>query len=44
MSFFLNREKYKNSIFEKKNNLMKINENKTWENINQKHIKFFNEN
>ena len=34
----------KNEYFEKKNNLMKINENKTWENINQKHIKFFNEN
>jgi len=34
----------KNEYFEKKNNLMKLNENKTWENINRKHIKYFNEN
>ena len=34
----------KNEYFEKKNNLMKLNENKTWESINQKHIKYFNEN
>ncbi len=34
----------KNEYFEKKNNLMKINENKTWENFNQKIIKFLNEN
>jgi len=34
----------KNEYFEKKNNLMKHNENKTWESINQKHIKFLNEN
>ena len=34
----------KNEYFEKKNNLMKINENKTWENLNKKIIKFLNEN
>ena len=34
----------KNEYFEKKNNLMKLNENKTWENINRKLIKYFNEN
>ena len=34
----------KNEYFEKKNNLMKNNENKTWESINQKYIKFLNEN
>ncbi len=34
----------KNEYFEKKNNLMKLNENKTWETINQKHIKYFNDN
>ena len=34
----------KNEYFKKKNNLMKINENKTWENFNQKIIKFLNEN
>ena len=34
----------KNEYFEKKNNLMKINKNTTWENINQKHIKYFNDN
>ena len=34
----------KNEYFEKKNNLMKINENKTWKNFNQKIIKFINEN
>ncbi len=30
--------------FEKKNNLMKLYKNKNWENIHQKHIKYFNEN
>ena len=34
----------KNEYFEKKKNLVKFNENKTWENINQKIIKYFNEN
>ncbi|MDC0854074.1 UDP-N-acetylglucosamine--N-acetylmuramyl-(pentapeptide) pyrophosphoryl-undecaprenol N-acetylglucosamine transferase [Candidatus Pelagibacter sp.] len=34
----------KNEYFEKKNNLIKLNENKTWQNINQKFIKYFNEN
>ena len=34
----------KNEYFEKKNNLMKFNENETWENINRKIIKYFNEN
>ena len=32
------------NILKKKNNLMKINKNKTWENFNQKIIKFLNEN
>ena len=34
----------KNEYLEKKNNLNKINENKTWENINDKIKKYFNEN
>ena len=34
----------KNEYFEKKNSLMKINENETWESLNQKIIKFLNEN
>ena len=34
----------KMNILKKKNNLMKINENKTWENFNKKIIKFLNEN
>ncbi len=34
----------KNEYIEKKNNLMKLNKNETWENINQKIIKFLNEN
>ena len=34
----------KNEYFEKKKNLVKFNKNKTWENINQKIIKYFNEN
>ena len=34
----------KNEYIEKKNNLIKINENKTWKNFNQKIIKFLNEN
>ena len=36
----LNKKEY----IEKKNNLMKLNENKTWEDINQKIIKNFNDN
>jgi len=34
----------KNEYFEKKNNLMKLNENETWENFNRKIIKLLNEN
>jgi len=34
----------KNEYFEKKKNLMKLNENETWKNFNQKIIKYFNEN
>ncbi len=34
----------KNEYLEKKNNLMRLNENKTWGNINQKIIKYFNDN
>ena len=34
----------KNEYILKKNNLKKINENNTWENINKKFIKYFNEN
>ncbi len=34
----------KNEYNEKKNNLIKLNENKTWEDINQKIIKIFNDN
>ena len=34
----------KNNYFEKKNSLMKFNKNETWENFNQKIIKYFNEN
>ena len=32
------------NTLKKKKNLVKFNENKTWENINQKIIKYFNEN
>ena len=45
--FKKNRKEEKNYIikyFKKKNNLMKLNENKSWESINQKHIKYFNDN
>ncbi len=34
----------KNEYLEKKKILMKLNENRTWENFNQKIIKYFNEN
>jgi len=34
----------KNEYLKKINNLMKLNKNKNWEIINQKHIKYFNEN
>ena len=34
----------KNEYILKKNNLKKLNENNTWENINKKFIKYFNEN
>ena len=34
----------KNEYFKKKDNLMKINEKKNWENTNKKIIKFLNEN
>ena len=34
----------KNEYFLKKNNLKKLNENNTWQNINKKLIKYFNEN
>ncbi len=34
----------KNKYFEKRNNLMKFNKNESWENFNQKIIKYFNEN
>ena len=34
----------KNEYIEKKNNLIKFNKNKTWEDINQKVIKIFNDN
>ena len=34
----------KNEYFKKKNNLMKLNENKNWESINQKIIQYFNDN
>ena len=34
----------KNEYFEKKKNLMKFNQNETWENLNRKIIKYFNEN
>ena len=33
----------KNEYLEKKNNLMKFNNNETWENINQKIIKYLND-
>ena len=32
------------NTLKKKKNIGKFNENKTWENINQKIIKYFNEN
>ena len=34
----------KNEYFEKKNNLMQFIKNKTWENLNQKIIKYLNDN
>lgn len=34
----------RNQYLEKKNNLMKLNNNETWENINQKIIKYLNDN
>ena len=34
----------KNEYFEKKNNLMKFNENDTWENFNRKIIEYLNDN
>jgi len=34
----------KNEYFEKKNNLMKFNQNETWENFNRKIIKYLNDN
>ena len=34
----------KNEYLEKKNNLMKINKNETWESFNKKIIKILNEN
>ncbi len=32
------------NILKKKNNLMKFNENESWENFNQKIIKYLNDN
>ena len=34
----------KNEYLEKKNNLKEFNKNQTWENINQKIIKYLNDN
>ncbi len=34
----------KNEYFEKKNNLIKFNENETWENLNKKIVKYLNDN
>ena len=34
----------KNEYFEKKNNLMKLSENETWENLNRKLLKYLNDN